>query len=57
MACTGSMGENRETARNPFEETARFTQQTIESVKSVEGHGLIARINGFGRSIASALFD
>jgi hypothetical protein len=55
----GALGERRELPRNPLEETARFTQQTLDNfVESTEAPGgVISRLREFGKSIASHLFD
>lgn len=58
-ADAGALGERRELARNPLEETARFTQQTIDNIKesSEAPGGVISRLQEFGKKLASQLFD
>lgn len=55
----GALGERRELARGPLEETARFTQQTLDNFKesSEVPAGMISKIQEFGSKLASQLFD
>lgn len=55
----GARGERRELARGPLEETARFTQQTLDTFKesSDASASMISKLQDFGKDIASKLFD
>jgi hypothetical protein len=58
-ACAGALGERRELARGPLEETARFTQQTLDNLKesSEVPAGVISKLQELGKNLASQLFD
>jgi hypothetical protein len=55
----GALGERKALARGPLEETARLTQQTLDTLKesSEVPAGVISKLQELGKKFASQLFD